>query len=412
MRISADVAADLRNTLKKAEIYTDCLCNGYQAIILHQNSTAEERTAAENDSATAVEAFRAVQLRVYRAINGVVAQVNPAAHGAPAVEAPNFRPVRDMKPPHNLTADTTPAEFNDWLSMYRTYHTVSGFQRHTPHDQQNFMKMSLDKTLRERLSQLAHDGTPIFDPPPPPDGGELDPHASCARILEDFFKERCPIGTRRHRIFSRRQKPGEVQADVNTEIRRQAAQADLSNITFDKLLAQLFILSCTDEKLKRKLLALKDPSANEVDMLCQSYAQVSAELETTRDAASAPAVAAFTKSQPTKNKGKGKSKGKGGANSSQEGSSKRPNPLADLTAKGICYVCGGRHDVQRCTARQTAKCTHCGRQGHLARICLSAAAARLVSDEEPPTYADAADEQEGHAYMARGGNQPTPPVML
>ena len=369
-----DVLAEMRTILIKLQSYCDSLVNGFGRVM-------ELGDAVEAGNAVTGATRAAALYHEYRALvqaaAGLVVPAQPVA-AAPAPAAPAndaarvVRPIKELKP-EQLASDSTPAEFADWARRYKAYHSSSALERGTIPQQQNYLLACIDYVLRTRLVSHMHDALPIFDPPQAPAvpaaaaagaaaaAAAAQPavrFASCFQVLEQYFKQRCPLSARRAALFALRQKPGEQQTDCIARIRRQAAECDLTAFNMDKLLVQLFIMSCQDERLRRKFLEPADPTAEQLELVAESYVRITAGTAGTADRPVATVAAAQPGGgrQPQQKKAGGRRRVSG--------------HVQRLIDSGLCTRCAASdHQRANCRLPATVTCHRCGKPGHIAPAC-------------------------------------------
>ncbi len=104
-----------------------------------------------------------------------------------------LRTVNDLKP-ETLTFESTPEVMRVWRERFEAYHRASKIGVEEPTIRMAFLKATLDIELQRDLA------------------GRVDPAEdqdieAIANKVEEIFKERYPIFTRRLKLFSARQKP-------------------------------------------------------------------------------------------------------------------------------------------------------------------------------------------------------------
>eukprot|EP00094_Tigriopus_californicus_P013992 TCALIF_13548-PA protein Name:"Protein of unknown function" AED:0.16 eAED:0.24 QI:0/0/0/0.5/1/1/2/0/300 len=133
-----------------------------------------------------------------------------------------------------------------------------------------------------------------------------------------------------------------------------AKEADLANMSINQIQAfRLVSLVYADEKLKKKLLELENPSFKTVKQKILAY-------EKAIFAATTPLTSMAEVNKVT-------------SQSQQKGNNKPKSGKARSWAEldGRCTCCGAKeHKAAQCP-RKSSVCNKCGRQGHLSLVCMS-----------------------------------------
>ena len=411
---STAAANELISRKDKLTVTVDKIVESYTVLLADTYNAKEEEavTEIEQEHATTVrEVLLAVQDRQ---------AAPPAAMAAPAAanERTN-RPLAELKPA-TLTLETSPAMFRDWQECYRSYYTTSRMDRMTAREQQSFLKACMDFDLRTRLVTKADETAPIFTPA----AGEGDV-MSCMGTLKAIFEKAYPLSRKRHDFMSISQAPGQSMSSYIAANRRRGREADLAALTTDKLYAQLWIVHCRDDFLRRKMQEIKDPSTALLEEVVDTYECIDNSALANKPAAAAATGQQAARQQPRK---------KAAATPSSADSARF------LAIKGKCLRCGATAHAAgaNCPYGPSGaglSCTTCKKKGHVAAVCLGGirrenlsrgggkALAKMTAaqaDEQlPPPYVEdevqQVQEQDGqgaYACALSGTNLPTPRVLL
>ena len=122
----------------------------------------------------------------------------------------------------------------------------------------------------------------------------------------------------------------------------------------------MYITSCSDDKLKRRMLECDEPTPHLLGEIIQSYERVQAVTFGTRESARAAVISSNRDKQRRMNYSKGKA-----------------NKLVALDGK--CYRCGLlSHLAKECKIDKTIPCRNCNVRRHLAAVCQSPARASIA----------------------------------
>ncbi len=170
------------------------------------------------------------------------------------------------------------------------------------------------------------------------------------QILDEDFMRQYPLFSQRHKQFRAEQPQGMKVTAWFAQLNRMGNEAYLEDLTVDQLKVFHFITSVKDPDLQYKFLRLKEPTADDV-------IQLAAELEATKHQmkamSSSSAIVAISKNKQKRH---------------------MPTTSKTLSRKelqGKCFRCGNpNHKTKECP-RKNLTCHTCGKQGHIAPVCLS-----------------------------------------
>ena len=130
----------------------------------------------------------------------------------------------------------------------------------------------------------------------------------------------------------------------------------------------MYITSCSDDKLKKRMLECDEPTPQLLEEIVQCYARVQADTSGTRESARAAAISSDKDKQCREmNDSRGKPSG---------------HKLAALDGK--CYRCGSStHRAKECKIDKTIPCKNCNIRGHLAIVCQSPVRANIAQRNQP-----------------------------
>ena len=187
----------------------------------------------------------------------------------------------------------------------------------------------------------------------------------------------------------------------------------------------VYVIGVKDDVLRDKLSEVPDPDIEKFTAIMKSYVQSKI---TRREIASAAAISRNSQApgKPGKQQSSYPSQNKQRQQLSEEEKKRRTR------FKGKCFCCGSADHMQpNCPKNAGITCNICKQSGHMSSVCLRAAAARVVQDQQPtytvsyPPSVQQLKQQLTHqqplavdysdsvsAYTAQLHNMPTPQAPL
>ncbi len=174
----------------------------------------------------------------------------------------SIRVVQALRP-DTLTRDSTPAELRLWIEAYTAYYRASKMDTITVEEQQAFWYRCLDLSLETTLRQRILPQSKIF--------GRVN---SCMSNLQDLFYELYPIFTRRRAYFEYTQARGQHINAFYAKLLALAEEADLDTLTKDEIHMYRVISGISDDKLRKQLLKLENPTKKLMEQEIAAYLRV------------------------------------------------------------------------------------------------------------------------------------------
>ena len=154
--------------------------------------------------------------------------------------------------PKPLRQDASPEEFRSWAKHFKAFY-ASSLQR-------AYLHMCLDITLETAISSKIKPDTRIFKD----EGNPEDNY--CIQHLEELFLRKYPLATRRYNYIDSCQPRGMAMSTListlkKTEtLKKKAEEAKIVGLRPEQLFLLMYIISCTDKELKRRMLECDDPT--------------------------------------------------------------------------------------------------------------------------------------------------------
>ena len=338
------------------------LMNICDTLITIDQGNAAEQEGVKDDTQdryeTMIERIIATVTAINRPTPGAARAAGAAANPAPAPGAQANSKLADALKPGVLTADFNPVEFKSWSTKFRSYYRTGRMNLLEVEDQQALWRVCIDPNLEIKMAPFIAPDTPIFG-----NGG-------CMDMLTQEFEENYPLDTRRSDYFTKRQKEGQKFSVHAAEIMKLAAEADLAALTVDELHCFRYISSCTDKKLRDKLLKVEKPTLNELNRVVKTYERVNA------------TCSALDGGRQTYNQAQVKQ-----VKNKQEVKVAKSTPIKDGKPRQ-CYACGASDHLRNVCPKKEENCKFCGRRGHQEAVCRTKQW-KAKQDQQGPTTAKA-----------------------
>lgn len=254
----------------------------------------------------------------------------------------------DALKPFKLTKDHTPVEMRQWTLQFKAFYSTSRLDTLAITDQQAYLRICMDPQLYERFQGKIGANTPLFS--------DDDDEDTCIGFLEEEFALQYPLFTRRLEFFRSSQSRGQNFSDFLTQLDAKADEADLAHLDTADVYVFRYIVACTDQKLKEKLLKLENPTREEIKRTTRAY-----EVTMTNMKAFEVSSAKANKVSPKK---------KGNRQSGNQTPNKKKFQIPSFL-KGKCIRCADQgHRAPDCPLKAKT-CGHCKKDGHVKRACMS-----------------------------------------
>ncbi len=145
-----------------------------------------------------------------------------------------------------------------WREQFGAYHLASQIGGEEPKIQLAFVKATLDIELQRELTGRVE----LTD--------EMDIESIVDKV-EEIFKERYPIFTRRWRLFSARQSSKQTFTSWHTGLRLMMQEVDMETMSLEELKTSIIISLTTDSELLDRFLKKKDPTEEDLLEEAQAY---------------------------------------------------------------------------------------------------------------------------------------------
>ena len=254
--------------------------------------------------------------------------------------------------PFVLTKAHSPTDLRLWIKQIEEYFHSGGLDRSADLNEEDIknqrahLSRSLDVEMLKMLDQRTTSSTPVF-------GNE-----GCLKVIREIFMILYPIFYRRMTLFQIRQS-GEGNTSYLERINRTSMEAELDTLDREAFCLLHFVVTLEDEKLRKKIVALENPTYIAASKLVAKYDTTLISTKAIKKQQHSPdAMAAFVNNGRTNHGNK--------PNYTNQRST-QANP------KRQCIRCGRTgHDSNQCGVLvKGLNCKSCGKKGHLAVVCRS-----------------------------------------
>ena len=213
--------------------------------------------------------------------------------------------------------------------------------------------------------------------------------AQLVELVRDHHQPPPSFIVQRYNFHTRVQRTDEGIAEFVAQLRKLSEHCRFGG-TLDDMLRDRIVCGCRDKRLQCKLLA--EPELTFAKAFATAKAMETAEREAKELHADLPSTSQVhsLRDRPSRKKAE----------------LPRKTPLSSQ-----CYRCGANHSPDSCRFK-TVDCNHCGKKGHIARVCRSKA--RLSQKQQPTPHnprthqIEVQTEPQEYAMFYSGSGNPTP----
>ena len=355
---------------------------GYSRYTTEDPDTEQANTAHINKIQ---EEYLVLSDSILAALNIVPITAAPRAAAQPGgIEAKGVK-IREGLRPDRLKMDFTPSEFRRWKTKLAGYFTASNLIIASNMEQRSYLDMCIDTEIADKLE--AHRDITVNSPVLEYEG-RPETAVTCLDAIEQNFKIRYPLTSRRHELMQMKQPRGELMSTHSAKMKGLMLDADISTMTIEELMSTLLICSCTNEELKDELLKLGNPTVEQIDEAIENYERKKNDLKRTSEGSKA-----YVAKQE-----------KGRRQSDQSRN------------KPTCWACGYEgHRAPDCRKKkESLHCKKCKKSGHVTKVCgqlknLSAKVRQTQNEESSSSESEEEHKEEAKAARASAS---TPPMLL
>jgi len=287
--------------------------------------------------------------------------LRPRMPAPQAAHAPDnrYKPNEALRP-EKLLRQHTPVELKLWIQKFEAFFVASRLRLAPIQEQQAYFRACVEEALMARFNDRIGANTAVLPNPQMP-GDE-----SCIQFLKEEFRDQHPLVSRRYNFFKETQKPGQAFSDWAISLKRYGDEAELVRVTEDDIYVMRYLTGGYDERLRRRLLRVEEPTRILLDREVQRYEAEVNSLKTYAPPAAAAASAAAAETGLQKNVGGG------GAAKKKGGRTDFFNERFKAFEKeNRCPKCGdkkGPGGQHNCSVGNK-ECEGCGKRGHLLKVC-------------------------------------------
>ena len=320
--------------------------------------------------------------RILRALAQVKKPEAPTGAAPAGQPEQNGVKIKDGLKPEKLKMDNTPAELRRWKTKVHTFFTASNLRRATNLEQRGYLEMCLDTELGERLcaNPDIHGASPVLRY-----ANEQMQEMTCIEAIENDFKIRYPMTSRRHELLTSRQPRGELMSTHRARMDGLMTDSDIANTGIEQLMATILICSCTNDELKEELIKLNEPTRVQVNEAIDNYERKKSDMKRTSE--SRAFVAKADKQR------------------------RRPEEKKEL----VCWACGnnGHRSTECRKKKEDLYCNKCKRKGHVTKVCgQHQKPGRARQAKEKQDSSDSEDDRKIEEVKAARTAAGTPPMLL
>lgn len=329
-------------------------------------------------------------LRVTAAIEDALRPQQPAPQRAGPAPDNRYKPNEALRP-SLLLRQHTPVELKVWIQKFEAFFVASRLRLAPIQEQQAYFRACVEESLLARFNDRIQANTAVLPNPNMP--GE----ENCIQFLKEEFRDQHPLVSRRYNFFKDAQKPGQLFSDWSIGLKKIGDEAELVRCTEDDIYLMRYLTGGYDERLRRRLLRVENPTRILLDREVQKY---EAEMNSLKTMA-APAAAASAAAAETGQSGNAGQAGQAGGGKKKGG---RTDSYAEkfkaFDRENRCPKCGekkgpgGQHNC----AVGNKECAGCGKRGHLQSVCFKSQQKQAGGGpKQPAATAKAAERRSGYA---------------
>ena len=340
-------------------------------------------------------------------------------------EDPKDRPQRmklieSLKPKITLTPNLSALEYEAWARAFELYFNASNCDAESLDIQRGVLESCMDHTMTTILLTKCRGSIPIFS--------ENPEDLNCImNVIKNEFKQSCPWFNRFTDFLTYVQPSNMPYSEWIAKKRQYSYNANMSEITEEKLLCGLGVTQVYDASLQRKLVEKVQTLLREEDKMKLEGQPVPANycLDGMLQCASEFASVAKTVSanNASREEAKAATSGTRNGNWKTGSSTSKPVPqnlpprpsfaLFEEKPPKICSCCGSRdHKGKECEFKKAADCSKCSiKRSHLTHMCfreeIAAKHAKNKAEKDKGTSEKANRVEEVTARVKNpGGQQP------
>lgn len=183
-----------------------------------------------------------------------------AGGSAPAqAPAPKPKPEKELKPDTKLQEDDSLDTYMYWVTQFRTYFSHSHFEQASPEEQRMFMSKCMDSGLWRRIAggETSNERKLPLDP--------KDTSTGLFATLQNVFGLKDPLLLKRLELFTTQKFSGQQYESFSAYLSRRMTlkkEANFYDMSLEDVDLCWAFQGIQDPKLRKKILALEDPSYN------------------------------------------------------------------------------------------------------------------------------------------------------
>jgi hypothetical protein len=167
----------------------------------------------------------------------------------------------DALKPKKLSKEFKPEEFSAWVKRYKEYYDSGNMAAKPMEKQRANLNSCLEPDMQCVLDSRVEDVKRAI----------WDKDDACIAVLKEQFMRLYPLYSRRQQFYTMECPRGQSMAEFRLKIVRAAKEANIAEMKEDDHISVKLITSCTDQKLKMKMLEMEKPTQEKLEAIIDTH---------------------------------------------------------------------------------------------------------------------------------------------